>query len=149
VSALLPPDAAEVLWAERSIERVLRTYARAADHRDAARILDCFHPDARIEEGEFSGGPDALVDWLEALQPSVDRTAHLLGPPLIELDVPGGSAEVESSCVQVRVLPRDAQGVTHQALLGLRWVDRFELRSGSWRIASRRGVTDWSQALTR
>jgi SnoaL-like domain len=135
--------------AEREITRVLLDYARGVDQRNYRLVRGCFHASARIDYGSFGGGPDALVDWLEELQPRVDRSSNLFGPPRIDLDLDRDCAEVESYCLSVQVLPRDADGVAHQTLAGLRYLDRFELRNGAWRIAERRNVADWSHSLRR
>jgi hypothetical protein len=135
--------------AEREITRVILDYARGVDQRDYPRVRDCFHPGARIDYGSFGGGPDALVEWLERVQPQLDRSSSLFGPPRIELDLERGCAEVESHCLSVQVLPRDDEGVSRQTLAGLRYLDRFELRDGAWRIVERRNVADWSQSLRR
>jgi hypothetical protein len=135
--------------AEREITRVILDYARGVDQRHYSRVRACFHADARIDYGSFAGGPDALVDWLDRLQPRLDRTSHHFGPPRIELDLDTGHAQVETYCLAVQVLPRDAEGVARQTLAGLRYLDRFERRDGAWRIAERRNVADWSQSLRR
>jgi hypothetical protein len=135
--------------AEREITRVILDYARAVDQRDYARARACFHPDARIDYGSFGGGPEGLVDWLERVQPQVDRSWNQFGPPRIELDLTQGRAEVETYCLSLQVLPRDPDGAARQTLAGLRYLDRFELRGGTWRIAERRNVADWSQSLRR
>lgn len=145
-----PPDRDLREWqAEREITRVLLDYARGVDQRNPRLVLGCFHRDARIDYGSFGGGPEALVGWLERVQPRVDRSYSLFGPPRIELDLERACAEVESYCLAVQVLPRDAEGVAHQTLAGLRYLDRFELREGSWRISERRNVADWSHTLRR
>jgi hypothetical protein len=135
--------------AEREIARVILDYARGIDQRDYPRVRACFHPGARIDYGSFAGDPDALVDWLERTQPQVDRSSSQFGPPRIDLDLAQGTAEVETYCLAVHVLPRAADGSSHQRLAGLRYLDRFELRGGAWRIAERRNVADWSQSLRR
>jgi len=135
--------------AEREITRVILDYAHGLDQRNYARVRACFHADAHIDYGSFGGGPDALIDWLESLQPKIDRSSHQFGPPQIALDLEGGSAEVETYCLVVQVLPREPDGVARQTLAGLRYLDRFELRAGAWRIAERRNVADWSQSLQR
>jgi len=135
--------------AEREITRVLLDYARGVDQRNPRLVLRCFHPDARIDYGSFGGDPESLVDWLERVQPRVDRSYNLFGPPRIDLDLERESAEVESYCLAVQVLPRDEAGICYQTLAGLRYLDRFELREGSWRIAERRNVADWSHTLPR
>ena len=135
--------------AEREITRVILDYARGVDQRDYPRVRACFHAGARIDYGSFGGSPDALVDWLERVEPQVDRSSSHFGPPRIELDLERGTASVETCCLSVQVLPRDADGVARQTLAGLRYLDRFELRDGAWRIVERRNVADWSQSLRR
>jgi hypothetical protein len=135
--------------AEREITRVILDYARGIDQRNYRLVRSCFHPGARIDYGSFGGDPDALVEWLDRIQPGLDRSSSQFGPPRIDLDLEGGSAEVETYCLSVQVLPRDPEGVARQTLAGLRYLDRFELRSGAWRIVERRNVADWSHSLRR
>jgi hypothetical protein len=143
-------DCALQEWqAEREITRVLLDYARGVDQRNSRLVIACFHRDARIDYGSFGGSPDALAEWLERVQPRIDRSYNLFGPPRIELDLERDFAEVESYCLSVQLLPRDAEGVAHQTLAGLRYLDRFERRDGAWRIAERRNVADWSHTLRR
>ena len=145
-----PDERALREWqAEREITRVILDYARGVDQRDYPRVRACFHAGARIDYGSFGGDADALVRWLERIQPQADRTSSHFGPPRIELDLDAGSAEVETYCMALHVLPREADGSAHQTLAGLRYLDRFELRAGSWRIVERRNVADWSQSLRR
>ena len=126
------------------IHRVILNYARGVDQRNYELVRDCFHDDARIDYSVFAGSPDELVLWLERSQPNADRVSHLLGAPHIEFAPDGQRAEVETSCIQTAVLPRDEQGRVFRALSGLRFLDRFERRGVAWRIADRRNVPDWS-----
>lgn len=135
--------------AEREITRVILDYARGVDQRDYPRVHGCFHAGARIDYGSFGGDPDALIEWLERIQPQIDRTSSHFGPPRIDLDLDRGMAEVETCCLAVQVLPREPDGAARQTLSGVRYLDRFELRGGSWRIVERRNVADWSQSLLR
>jgi hypothetical protein len=135
------------LLAERAIAAVILDYARGVDQRDFELVRRCFHADARIDYGSFAGGPEALVDWLERIQPQLDRSSHFFAPPRIQLDLEAGGAQVETACLQTAVPPRDAEGVVRRRISGLRYLDRFERRAGVWRIAERRNVPDWTAQL--
>jgi hypothetical protein len=153
VSGSVPALSAEELaglravLAERAISAVILDYARGVDQRDYPAVRHCFHPDARIDYGVFAGGPDALIGWLERIQPQLDRSSHFFAPPRVQLDLSGGRAEVETSCIQVAVPPRDPRGAARRRISGLRYLDRFEQRAGVWRIAERRNVPDWTAQL--
>ncbi len=138
-----------LLLAEREIARLLLGCARAIDQRDVRRVRSCFRDGARVDQGDFAGDADALVEWLERGWLDADRSWHQPGAPRIDVDVAAGQAEAETLCIAVHALPRDAAGISRQRLDGLRWLDRLDQRDGDWRIVERRAVVDWTQTLER
>ena len=138
----------EIWRAERAITRVLLRYARAVDARDFGAVRACFHPDARVHYGDwFSGNLDEAITFLESSLPGLVSTLHLLGPPLIELDVEAGNAMVETPSVNSATYAPEADGTSMQNVSGGRYRDRFVRREGEWAILERRNRRVWAHNL--
>jgi hypothetical protein len=70
-------------------------------------------------------------------------TQHFVGTPRIELD--GTRARSETYCQAHHVFPADDPGGERDAIMALRYVDRFESRDGGpWLIARRTCVWDYT-----
>src|SRR5690606_9302059 len=72
-------------------------------------------------------------------------TMHLLGNVLIDVDLATDLAVSETYAIayhRTATRPFDPKG---NLVIGVRYVDRFERRDGSWRIAQRTGVTEWTR----
>lgn len=141
-------EALAVWAAERAIERVLQSYARAVDRRDFAAVRACFHPDARIHYGDwFSGSLDEAMAFLEGSIPRLLSTLHFVGTPWIELDLAAGRASCETPSINSATYPPGADGLSVQNVSGGRYTDRFERRDGDWRIVERRNQRVWAHNL--
>lgn len=125
-------DVLHRLLAESDIRRVLARYARAIDRVDFELLRTCYHADAIDEHGWYDGGVDGYVSFLATSLARSDATFHMLGNPLI--DVEGDSARTETYCL---VWNRSPAG---DRMVQVRYCDRFERRSGEWRIAHRQTV---------
>lgn len=136
----------DTLLAEREITRVILRYARGIDAKDFDLVRGCFHPDARVEYGDWFGGSvDEAIAWLADSLPRLEGTLHTFGPPWIELDLDRGTAACETRAVNSARYAPDANGVSIQNVSGTRYVDRFERRDGEWRLAFRRNEREWIQ----
>lgn len=126
------------------ITEVVIAYCRGIDRCDEAVLRACFHPDARHRHGSFEGASADFCTHALALVRQVEFTHHQLGPVSIELD--GDVAYVETYFTALHrfgAVP-PAGGQPHEdRFSGGRYVDRFERRDGAWRIAERRGVSEW------
>ncbi len=134
------------LIAKSDIEEVLFRYARAVDRRDWEALRDVFHPDAIDVHGEFSGGPDAFIDWVKARHDAVPFSLHFLGNCLIEfLDDDTAAVETYFIAMQRRAPSAVEAGApaigTDHEVFG-RYCDRFERRDGRWRVAHRQVAYD-------
>jgi hypothetical protein len=132
----------ERLLARTEILEVLARYARGVDRADAALLKSCYHPDA-IEEhgGNYTGNAFAYVDGAVPRIRAMGAMQHLLGSSHIEFD--GDIAWVETYLWTFARFTRDGHDI--DTFTGGRLIDRFERRSGSWRIAHRRTVFDWNR----
>lgn len=125
---------------EHAIRRVLLRYCRGIDRRDLELVRSCYWPEATDVHGPFSGTRDEFVAWVERLLRRHTMTMHHVGNMLV--DVRDEEAEAETYCVAYH--SGDPAGdVRWNYVAGVRYVDRFEKRSGEWRIADRMTAIEW------
>lgn len=117
---------------------------RALDRLDAALLRAQFHDDAEVDYGVFYRGPiEGFAPVAMGFQGSMRDTQHLVGNISIALD--GERASAESYVHAHHVLVQGEERV--QLMVGARYLDRFELRAGAWKIAYRTEVIDWGRWL--
>ena len=126
---------------EREIRDVILRYCRGIDRMDAALVRSCYHPDAVDDHGSFSGDVEAFLAWVWPLLRRYTMTMHFVGNLLVEVD--GDVAAAESYGIAFH--RSDAGRPNLNLITGFRFLDRFERRQGSWRIARRTAVTEWSR----
>jgi hypothetical protein len=134
------------LRAEREIARVVQEYGRGVDEGDFERVRACFHEDATITYGSRKPGRrDEIVAWLEKVRPLIAGWHHYFGAPIVDLRLADGegTADAQTWCINVLSYLPDDEGRAVQQIVGLLYTDRFELRDGAWRIASRRNEQEW------
>ncbi len=134
-----------VLLADREIRSVLARYCRGIDRVDLGLVRTCYHPDATDDHGRYRGNVDGLIEWLAPTLARFDRTMHFLGTCNIE--VRDDVAAVETYAVAYH-RGTNATGQLADHVVGLRYLDRFERRTGSpgdptWRIARRTCAIEW------
>ncbi len=116
----------------------MNRYTRGADRLDRDLLLSAYHPDATDDRGAFTGGPVARVDWLLAYLRTLDHTTHHITN--FTFDIDGDVAHCESY-VLTTLMPAGSK----EATIGCaRYIDRFERRSGEWKIAHREAVMDFN-----
>ena len=125
----------------RAIHDVVARYCRGIDRRDPELVRSCYWPDATDDHaGAFIGGRDEFVDWVSRVVARFTMTMHVLGTPAVE--IAGDVADAETYGVaQHRGDPSDDGRVNYTT--AFRYLDRFERRSGEWRIAARRVELAW------
>ena len=139
-------DPLATLLAEREIARVFLRYAKGVDTCDWELVRSCFHPDARIEWGDFFAGDlDEGLSYLQRTLPNLEGTLHSFATPSIELDLERGVATCETRAVNAARYAPDAEGVSIQNVSGTLYLDRFERRGGEWRLTFRRNERQWVQ----
>lgn len=121
------------------IEDCMLRYCRGVDRYDLDLVRSSFHSDAYDDHGRFKGPASELIGYLGELLPRFDALTHFRGNMLIEFQ-DDDCAHVETYALAYHRLI----GRPEQELLCVRYLDRFERRSGEWRIAHRRVVVDWS-----
>ncbi|MEH6789935.1 nuclear transport factor 2 family protein [Parasphingorhabdus sp.] len=130
----------DMLDKQDCIELVHRM-ARAIDRCDAELVGELFHPDATDDHGSYKGSAKDFVPWVMDVLKGMNRTQHIIGNILIELD--GDTAQGESYFIAHHSIPAE-DGTDNFMIAAGRYLDRFERRDGAWRIAHRGAVYDWS-----
>lgn len=106
-------------------------------------LMSVYHDGAVDNHGPFKGTAAAfasmLVDSMDA-SPVVGQ--HHITNVLIQVD--GDRADVESYYLAWHPVPTEVEGEWGRAMVGGRYLDRFEERDGEWRIVHRDVLMDWS-----
>ena len=138
----------QVMLDKQEIHDVLMRYCRGCDRMDKELLSSVFHPDAMDEHGGDEAGPLVFVgariadDFEAALDGAGLRNVqHLIGNVLVEVD--GDVAFSESYFNANSMIERD--GTMFFRVRAGRYLDRFERRHGSWKIAHRVVIDDWSR----
>jgi hypothetical protein len=141
-------DEIAVMLVERAITRVLHRYAQGIDRHRLEQVRSCYWDDATDAHlPHFSGRVDEYIEWLARVLPPLDAISHQLTNFLIDVDVDAGTADVESYCLNALVVRSPGAATPTRTLQCFRYVDRFERRSGGWRIVHRRVARDWDWTL--
>lgn len=140
------PDAARLtaMLDEHAIAKVVCRYCRGIDRRDFNTVRACYHPDATDDHGPFDGGVEEFIAWCKGVLASFDRTMHFVGNVLVDIDPTDHDvARSEAYAVTYHRIPARGERPERDYIVAVRYVDRFERRSGTWAIAKRRCVLDW------
>jgi hypothetical protein len=123
-----------------ALRAIIQRYARAADERDIAALVELFHPEAVIFGAR---GEQSLDQWLDTMRAprSFPQSMHVLGDPLIELGETAEDATLDTYAV-VYQLNEPASG-KDDLTLGIRYIDRAVLLDGVWVISRRETHTMW------
>jgi hypothetical protein len=130
---------------QQEIRDVVYRYCRGIDRRDYPMVRSCYHPDAIDDHGDFRGGVEDFIEYVQRGLPRFDRTMHFVGNLLVEPDRDRSRARVESYTVAHHRLLASRAKPERDYTVGLRYVDDFERRDGHWRIAARVCVFEWSR----
>ena len=150
------------LYQKERIRDVVRSYARGVDRRDWQLVAAAYHADGYDDHGGYKGGIPGLLEWLERRHASIDQSMHFLGNSMVDL-LSETTAIAETYCVVYQRYGEQAQetiktwlgdqtlepGKALMAELACRYVDRFELRDGNWRIARRTVVMEEVKVASR
>lgn len=136
------------------ITEVLARYCRGVDRCDVETLRAVYHPDAIDDHGTFHGNAHEFARWaVEGGRTFWHASHHSVHNVIIDwADV--DTAHVESTVLGIN-RRRGEPGQDPSAgdgtieLFAGRYVDRFERREGSWRIAHRRALRDVDTLLER
>ena len=130
----------EALIARQEIAEVIYRYARGIDRLNFDLVRESYPPDAYDDHGSFSGSVEDFIVAAKKFLARWTATQHFMGNMLIE--VGGDKAKAETYAVAYH-RREDVKGNCKDDVMGIRYVDRFERRNNSWRIAHRVVATDW------
>ena len=124
-------------------------YAAAVDACDSDLFCGVFHTDARLRAyhpdaaDPFTDltGHEQLVAIPNTMRGMYRHTAHMMTNHLVDID--GDSATGQVLCT-ARHLGLDSDRPTSLTVI-IRYVDRYERREGTWRIADRQIRFLWSE----
>ena len=127
-------DASQRLVDESEIRRIRRLWAFARDQGDWDTVASLFHPNAPVSISWYNGNAEGFVENSRRLfgagKPET-RSKHWFGNDRVTIN--GNRALLETD---VEVRARDMiEGVLFDFTYEGRFLDRFEKRSGAWKIA--------------
>lgn len=126
----------------QEINDALMRYCRGIDRLDEQLVLSAFHADAMDNHtGTDLSVVERVPKVLAKASTAVQWTSHNLCNVLIELD--GDIANSESYLIAYHRIENEGRDLDW--ILGARYVDRFERRDSSWRIAHRTVIYDWDR----
>jgi SnoaL-like domain len=127
---------------KQAIADVLHRYAQGDDRADEALKRTCFWPDATVKYGSFDGTATDFVTFAMKIVRPLRYCAHHVSNVWVEIK---GDRAV-SECHYFAHHRRVASSGTGEedAFFEGRYVDRLERRDGTWKIAHRRGLRDYT-----
>ncbi|PWL25160.1 MAG: nuclear transport factor 2 family protein [Altererythrobacter sp. XM-24bin4] len=130
------------LIAESSIRRSIYRYCRGVDRGDIDMIASAYHDDADENHGAFKGTGREFAEYLVPLMDiAPESSGHHVTNILIDRD--GDVAHVESYFIAFH-----AQDEGGRAFVTGRYLDRFALRNGDWKIDQRQVIIDSDSPAT-
>ena len=139
----------ELLLDEREIKNCVLRYCQGTDRLDWQAVAECYLPKASDDHGAFQGGPAEFAAWLAAKAKYRGAKQHFVANQLVEIS--GDDAVCESYyCCYIEFVDDPefvSSGKSEAVLMGGRYVDRLARAGGTWKIASRVSVVDWSRSL--
>jgi ketosteroid isomerase-like protein len=140
----LTPELLDFIRQEKDrhdIRQCLLRYTRGVDRHDKALMMSAYHSDAVDEHGVAQGNPDEFSDWAIGWHGEFQHQhQHIINNTTIEFD--GDTAHVET----YYTFFGDNRDGPPTLAFG-RYIDRFERRGESWRIAYRVCVNQFAGAF--
>jgi len=126
----------EDLVSRHEIYEALTRYCRGVDRCDVELIRSVYHEDAIDDHGMFKGPGMEFAQWIvDWERQNIKQCQHLIGN--FSCDLRGDVAFTETYCIS---FSEDMNG--NNATVYNRYIDRFERRGGTWKIADRLVVLD-------
>lgn len=134
--------------AKDEITDALLRYTRGIDRLDGDLVHSAFHPGAMCVD--YGAEPMTIEDFVTYAIPRLGQaysaTQHRVSNIAIEFDEGHSRAVCEAYVLAFHVQQTSAAPKLHT--FNGRYVDRFERRSGGWKIATRTLRVDWSRIET-
>ena len=127
------------LLAKQDITDALNDYCRATDRGDESGLRACFHPEATVTMGAFDGlASDYITNRILPLRASFLYEAHFVTNMAVK--VAGDRAASEAYFLARHIWKDATTGAIRTRLTEGRYLDTWEKRDGTWRIAKRHGL---------
>ncbi|MEI5673176.1 MULTISPECIES: nuclear transport factor 2 family protein [unclassified Nocardioides] len=136
-------SAPDPLADRQEIRDRLASYCHGVDRLDLDLVRSVYARDGVDHHTGFSGTADEYVAWLARGLPRLDGTMHILGTHLCELYGDVALSETNGTAVHWGT-PPDEPALNFTT--GFRYVDRWVREDGSWRIAERFAVREWTRS---
>ncbi len=141
-------DRLAVLLDKQDIAEIIYRLARAIDRCDPEAMAACYHADATDDHGLIKGSIDDFIAQVMPMLQGMERTQHNITNLLIEVN--GGTARSEAYFIAQHTLASETGagelGKVEMFAAG-RYLDRFTRRQGSWKIAHRHAIYDWTMSV--
>jgi len=132
----------ETYLAKQEIYELSCRYMRGLDRLDTKLLLQQFWEDGWCEYGFHNSGPAEFIEFAIAALQAHQANQHLIGNVLI--DVEGDQAFGEVYFQAYHKIDTE-QGLEDMIIAG-RYLDRYELRDDTWKMAYRSEIVDWSRS---
>ena len=134
-------DAIQELLAKQAIYELSCRYMRGLDRLHRASLESVFSRNAYCEYGFINGTPEEFIDYaLNALQ-SHHANHHMIGNALIEF----GDEEAFGEIYFHAYHKIEGEEAPLDLIIAGRYIDRYVLEDGVWKIAYRSERNDWSR----
>jgi len=138
--ALTREQQVDELLDKQAIYELINAYCNAADRHDHVKMRTLYHEDAIDEHGPFGKGPaHEFIDRLPQIQAAMAILHHNVTTVNLVLD--GNRAEGEVYIIAFHQVREDDR--LYDVLIGGRYFDKYEKRSGVWKFSHRSVVADW------
>jgi hypothetical protein len=127
----------QTLLDKNALYELIARYCRCMDRRDFAQARTLFHDDATVRVAVFSGTADEYIAWISKVTPQFEATVHRVFNTLFVVD--GDRAEGE---IYLEAYHRTPGPGAQEAIVGGRYLDRFERRNGVWKFSVRSSTAD-------
>jgi len=135
-----PARTLDALASRQAIHDLMMAYCRAVDRGDEASLAALFHPDATVVSGLANGSPETFAKQITAVVTGqLASCSHTVANEWIEVN--GDQAVAESYVIAFTLSKGEA---ARQAIVGGRYLDRFERRGGEWKFRERVFVMDYN-----
>jgi len=128
--------------AKQAIYELSCRYSRGLDRLDRQGLLQVFSRDAYCEYGFINGTPEEFVDYaMNALSGHI-ANQHMVGNHLIEFEGDQAFGEIYFNAYH----KFEAGGINQDMIIAGRYLDRYVIEDGQWKMAYRSERVDWSRS---
>jgi hypothetical protein len=128
---------------DREIRSLEYRYCRAIDRRQYDLLRSCYHPEATDHHGDFYGGVEDFVAYVQRGLAAFERTLHFVGN--LQVEISGKTARTEAYVLALARLARSGDLPERDNTVALRYIDDVERRNDEWRILRRVCVYEWTR----